>query len=214
MKNRYVKYFMLFVFCLLVFPLVSKAECSYERKAELGRLAGNVQLSYSYVIKDRYPVFTVDISNLTNDIYAVDEFGNVFGGARTSGQYAYETSVTYTIYSNDINCKDEKILNKHIALPRFNMYSLYDECKEYKDAPFCQLWGNIIDSDNAFYRAIDAYNAALNKKKNKNVSNESKIIKFLNKVFTNKIVIAAILLGLVILVIFVTRRNKNEKKNS
>ena len=67
--KRVYKYLLVFLGSLFLFPLVSNAECSYERQAELSKIASNVQFSYTYEVVEGTPQFNVNIINLTNDIY-------------------------------------------------------------------------------------------------------------------------------------------------
>ena len=66
------KYLIFFIICFFLNPIISNAECSYERQAELSKIASNVQIAYSYENDMGNPVFSVNIINITNDIYVLE----------------------------------------------------------------------------------------------------------------------------------------------
>ena len=66
MKVKQIKYVIFALMCMCVTPLITHAECDYQRKAELSRMASNVQFSYTY---DENIDFTVNITNIIDDIY-------------------------------------------------------------------------------------------------------------------------------------------------
>ena len=47
---RYIKYVVFTFICMIFVPLVSYADCDYQREAELSRIASNVQINYTYEI--------------------------------------------------------------------------------------------------------------------------------------------------------------------
>ena len=61
----------------LVLPFSVKAECDYEREAELSRIASNVQFSYTYRMNNNGSlVFDVNIINVPEDIYIIESENN------------------------------------------------------------------------------------------------------------------------------------------
>ena len=147
MENR-VRYLLFFVFCMFLYPLVTEAECSYERISELSKMASNVQLSYTYELKQTIE-YDVHITNLTNDLYAMDNEGNaISGNSDVSLHFVYDErklfspgeAISYRFYSNDVNCKDEYLMTKYITLPKYNRFALSDECKKYPGFKYCSLW--------------------------------------------------------------------------
>lgn len=183
------KYFLGIAAALCFLPISAHAECSSERIAELNKIANNVNLSYTYEFDKTVPddggkseimaaLFSTHISNLTNDIYIENtETGNTHvGTGETTDPTKFESgkSITYTIYSNDPNCKGQSLTSKYITFPKFNEYSTFDECEEYPDFKYCKTW---LDTSNL---NVDDFNAALEKYKNGNKSDISKAKK--NKV--------------------------------
>ena len=171
MENR-VRYLLFFVFCMFLYPLVTEAECSYERISELSKMASNVQLSYTYELKQTIE-YDVHITNLTNDLYAMDNEGNaISGNSDVSLHFVYDErklfspgeAISYRFYSNDVNCKDEYLMTKYITLPKYNRFALSDECKKYPGFKYCSLW-DYTDLDlDTFDSNLKKYLESLNKK--------------------------------------------------
>ena len=118
-----LKYLICFMVCVFACPLISNAECSYERQAELSRIASNVQFSYTYEMTENYPRFTVSVTNITNDIYVIDDYGVIISGA-TEGNRTYQGSnnIEFVIYSNDSSCRGEKLLTQYVSFPTYNKF--------------------------------------------------------------------------------------------
>lgn len=163
--------YLFILLCFMALPSVCSAKyfetasCDYVRKAELSRIASNVQLSYNYEIVGSIPRFYVNISNVTSDIYVEDEtYGNVID---KDGVVTYDYSgvtIKYNIYSNDDNCKGEKILTKYVTLPGYNAFSKFYKCDKYPEFKYCQVW---LDTRGLTQEDFDSYfNNYVNEKEN------------------------------------------------
>ena len=139
MKSK-ILFFLLFG--VLLIPFNIRAECDYQRKAELMKLASNVKISYNYELVDNDMIYHVELSNLTGDIYAIDSSSTVFNSTSFSKTYYGDSYETFGIYSNDPNCQGERLLNKNFTLPYFNSYSLLPECKSNSGHQLCQIWSD------------------------------------------------------------------------
>ena len=210
MKNRYVNYFLVLVFCLFVSPLVSYASCDDSRLAELSKIASNVQFSYSYDVVLNRPEFKVNMSNITSDIYVVDSFENVFTGFEASYGYQFINTITYDIYSNDINCQGEKLMSKSVNIPSYNKYSMYKECEDHRDLALCQVWAYYeFENDDIFYNIIKESNKikkATDIKKDTN--NNSFLDDIIDFIMSNLFVIILVFLLMFIYIILIIRRRK------
>ena len=195
------KHLFIFLGILLVFPMTTEAKCSYERRAELSKIASNVRFSYSYETGYQgNPAFTVNITNLTNDIYIKDSMGGIIAGdGETAKNYSSGAQITFDIYSKDPSCNNEKILTQYINLPVFNTYSKSDKCKENPDFKYCVTWGNLGIVDFEFDRDLETYKQSLNIKQI-TTDNDNTIVSFLKKYY---LIIAIALLT--ILTLFIVR---------
>lgn len=166
------KYLIIFIICFFLNPIISNAECSYERQAELSKIASNVQIAYSYENDMGNPVFSVNIINITNDIYVLDNYGNSFKTFESSFNYSKGTTVNFEIYSNDSSCYGEKLLTKYINIPEINQFALTEECEKYPTFKLCRLW---LDTSNISYddfrKSIENYS---NKIENENIIYDGK----------------------------------------
>lgn len=140
-----LKYLLLFSACIFVSPLITHAECSYQRVAELSKIASNVQFSYSYDIGENgTPTFTMNITNITDDIYVEDHStGTILKTGEHNLVYnQYGTTLKYDIFSNDPDCENEPLLTQNINLPNYNLFSSTENCKKYPNFKYCQTWMN------------------------------------------------------------------------
>lgn len=176
--KRVYKYLFVFLGSLFMFPLVSNAQCSYERQAELSKIASNIQFSYTYDVVDGIPKFRVIITNLTNDIYIKDDSMNIIvGNGEKSYQYENGTSVTYKIYSNDPSCRNEQILTKYINLPAYNAFSNTEECLQNPNFDYCQIWTSTGLKAGDFEKKYQEYKTGLEEQNNEETKRTIEIIK-------------------------------------
>lgn len=203
---RYIKYVVFTFICMIFVPLVSHADCDYQREAELSRIASNVQINYTYEITRGYPTFTVNITNVTNDIYIEDNFEHSFSG-QTEFKQDYrlgQNSVEYTIRSNDNNCKGYSITTKYVNFPYYNQFSSLPECQN-SDLEMCSLWYNSSSyTQDEFLEDLEK--AKSNKKEVPSEKKEKEgALDVLKDMLSNKMVIVfgvVVLIAVIILAIY------------
>lgn len=204
-KTKYV----LFLIIVCLFPNVVHADCSYERMAELSRIASNVQFSYDYEFVDNTVKYYVNITNVTNDIYIIDSEDNEFRLKKEFyREYSFLNKVDFSIYSNDSSCRGEKILDKHISFPYYNEFSMLPECKEYPDFPLCGTWtatGNLIEDD--FYKQFASYVNDEQEDDNDKSKKKSTMQVILDKLNETKFILLLCSL-LIIILLFVLKKVK------
>ena len=211
MKGKKVFYIVLTLICMS--PFMVKADCDYQRLAELSKLASNVKLSYNYQFIDYYPQFTITATNLTNDIYMIDNYGTRFSAVgEVSSVYKDGNKLRFTFYSNDPSCLGREISTKYVNLPEFNPRYNSDECKAYPNFSLCQMWTDTSFSNKQFENELANYEEELEEEDNvhkQEVSVWSVILEFLlNNAFGFAIfgVIVLILVGMLIYNRFKGRR--------
>ena len=194
----------LFLLCLVLFPFGVKAECDYQRKADLQKIASNVQINSSYRLNEnRVPIFTIELSNITPDIYVVDNYGKTITTDSNKVFEVYDgASVKYDIYSADINCHGYKITTKYVKLQPYNRFFTFDECKEYPEFKYCSLWYKTDMNNSDFYRLLEDY------KKDNSTVDENDVTE-VN--YTNLVIFVFIGILLIIVIAFVVRRRFYEK---
>ena len=207
MKTKFL-YLVLFLGCFLAFPLVGNAECSYERQAELSRIAANVKFSYVYeanYLEDGHIEIPTQIiiTNLTNDIY-LQETGSLFN-QRVSGNgekilnSTIGSQTTFNIYSNDNNCKNELLMTQSINIPSYNYFSTSDECKDNPEFYLCPLWMNTTGITSEKFNAELKKYKAEQEKQMSNTEDADIWDKIQNVVDENKTVVV---ISIIIVVLF------------
>ncbi len=205
MKRCY-KFVLVFLGSMFMFPTLSSAQCSYERQAELSRIANNVQFSYNYNTTSEHIEFQVNITNLTNDIYLQDNNGTIISGqGERQINYDNVTTISYNIYSKDPSCPNELISTKYVELPTYNHFSSYDDCKKNPDFELCTLWSNNSDlSDENFYGKLERYLQEEQNDTYSEVSNKSLFERIKEEYFVQTVMVGGSLL--VLLIILVLKR--------
>lgn len=160
--KRIYKYLFVFLGSLFIFPLVSSAECSYERQAELSKIAANVKFSYTYEMQEAIELralFKIYITNLTKDIYVRDEYNDltIAGVSEKTVNYGDVSPAVFQIYSNDSSCKGELLTTKYVNMPTYNSYSQRQECQENPDFEFCEIWNAKPESETQFNDKMTKY---------------------------------------------------------
>ena len=209
-----VKYLICFIVCVFACPLVSNAECSYERQAELSRIASNVQFSYTYEIDNlvQSAIYNVLVTNVTNDIYIVDDYGIVIsGGVEGNRTYQGNNNISFTIYSNDLNCRGQKISTQHISLPVYNKFYSTEVCKQNMDNELCFLWRNNEAYALSDFEKIINNNKQVQKDNDEVAEQTFDYIEFLKQ---NKLIIITIIVGAMVfsVVVLFLRKRRGDRK--
>ena len=208
MRFKRIKYMLFALICMCVTPLITHAECDYQRQAELSRLASNVQLTYTYSQENGFEII---MTNLTNDLYAVDMYGQIIsGGAERTFNYA-SGSYSFDIYSNDSACRGESLLRKSINLPTMNEYSYYDECKQYPNFKYCQVWGSFSIDQDQFMTEFEQYKTSVEDKKNESVEKENGVFEVVFDILKNNLFMFIFLGCVILLTIIVVNFKKRHK---
>lgn len=199
---KYVKYCIVFIIGMIILPFITHAECDYQRKAELSRIAGNVKLAYEYDVSQELK-FSVIITNITNDIYLVDGLGTTFSGSsEMTHRYRDGQTIRYTIYSNDANCRGEELLTQYISLPYYNIYHDYPSCVGHENHKYCKMWGDTQSlSRDQFEEAMYAETLKDNIRQQTNVEEGSFFDKVLTIARENRVMIIVIGVVVILLVI-------------
>ena len=187
---------------MIILPFITHAECDYQRKAELSRIAGNVKLAYEYDVSQELK-FSVIITNITNDIYLVDGLGTTFSGSsEMTHRYRDGQTIRYTIYSNDANCRGEELLTQYISLPYYNIYYDYSSCKLHPEHQYCKMWSDTRTiSREKFEQVMYAETLKDNAKKSTSKEDENFISEILS--FLEENILLFIIAGIVILIIII-----------
>lgn len=212
------------VFLLLIlflFPIKVSAECTTERLAELNKMAENINLSYTYEVKEGGALFKITASNLTKDIYLIsEEEGITVTGVNDKTidkKFDSGTNLNFVVYSNDKNCPNKALANKYITLPYYNTYSDYGMCKEYPEHEYCKRWYDSSKiSRSEFEKALADYSDKIMDDAEKTTEVKDKSFLDSVKEIWNKyslFIIIGVVFSLIIIVFLLIKIIKNRKSS-
>lgn len=157
------KYYLGIVFLVVLFaaPFHVKADCSYNDRVRLQKLAGNVSFGYRYNETKYSVIFEITVSNLTNEIYMID---------RSTGRYHYSNNqdfklenyqpgetIQFDFYARNTGCTSEKLFTNYVTLPTYNPYYSSDICKGIEDFELCQKWLKHSMTYKEFYEGVTKF---------------------------------------------------------
>lgn len=206
MRVKQIKYVFFALICMCVTPIITHAECDYQRQAELSRIASNVQVAYTFDSVE----FTVFVSNLTPDLYMTDNYGREYYGDGKEKTFHFASgTINFDIHSNDPNCKGEKLLRKSITLPTINLFATYPECNQYPNFKYCQNWGVLGISDEQFYSEFNKYKQELSQRLIHNADGKFNILESILEVLDNNkymIMFLGIVGGITLIAVFIKKK--------
>ena len=179
MKKRYKVFFILAFFLLLKVncKALSYGGCDYNTVSNLKKLVNNINISYTYELKDNNSYFDVILSNIPKEVYFVDSvnlntynYNNTNNGELTISGYNGVTSGQYIFYVNNDVCNGVKLGTKYYNFPIYNTRFNSEECKDIPNYSLCKRWIQKYYSDYEFEKQISDYKKSLN-------SNDEKIEK-------------------------------------
>lgn len=172
------KIFLLLI--LLLIPIKINAivisGCKTQVLSNLKSLASNVNLSYTYEIKNNNAYFKITINNITDKIYIVDNLGNKYTynnsnkGEIITNEYKDINKISFRIYSSVPDCMDDLLITKYINLPTYNIYYNDPVCKGIEDYKLCQRWATQTLGYEEFVQEVNNYKI----KKNTNIVDNNK----------------------------------------
>ena len=155
------KIFLIF-FLTLFIPLnkVNGASCNYQEIVRLKKIASNVNVSYVYSENNGIK-FHITLVNLNKDIYFVDSTTRkkhlYINNEITISNYNDGEKVTYTFYSNDINCTEKPLYTISISLPAYNEFYKDKVCEGAESYNLCQKWSNHNYDYDTFVKKVQNY---------------------------------------------------------
>jgi len=190
--NKIIRNILLIILTIVLIPTAKAATtCDYKFRAEVGKIAKNVSVSYEVKTDDQgNEYFAFSIYNVVDGIYVTassegDQLGNVSFNAfpedaDENGIYSFITYNTYDImkynfkiYSLNSECTSS-LRSFSITKPMYNKFSELEECKFYgvEDYFYCQKWitSSINLSETAVKEKIE------NQRKNNNKTVTTKCI--------------------------------------
>ena len=158
--KRIIKSFLIVIICIVFIPsALAASKCDYEYKAEMSKIAKNVNASYEIKTDDKgLNYFEFTVYNVVENLYVtISENGSSY---REAPANIFHTSVdennnyVFKIYNTfdvvkytfkvgllNYDCNDT-LRTFSITKPKYNEYSELEECKFYgvEDLFYCQPW--------------------------------------------------------------------------
>lgn len=191
-------YYVTFSF-LIVFSfgeVVEASSCDSQDIARLKVLAKNVVVQYEFLSdSDLSNHYQVSVSGLADELLLMDEKYNKYTAADLKeGELVFDTTaseIVLKIFS--LNCETASVLKTiSVKLPKFNYYSLTDECKKLRDKNLniCDEWYQGEIDDDVFFETVSNY-----------LDKDDSLKQIFDKYYY--FIIAGVLLLVVILIIFI-----------
>ncbi len=125
-------------------------------------IVSNVNIKYDYHITNGQAYFDITLTNLTNDIYFIDNqtdkvyrYSNTNNGEITIRNVT--TSGGYKFYSSNSGCSSQLLATKYYTLPIYNTYYTNSECKNYPGFEGCKKWTDKLYTYKDFQLGILKY---------------------------------------------------------
>lgn len=191
------KIIFLIVLFLLMMPEIyarSKTRCDYTLVSNYKKLSNNVDISYNYRLEGDRVYFDVTLTNLQPYIYFTDNYYNrtyyysdTNNGIITIQNYD-SGKISYSFYTNDSECLNEKLNIRYINLPYYNKYYNYEECKGIEEYSLCNKWIENKYGYNDFKDMTEKYRQQKEKKQFNEINSKEenwfdKIVAFYLKYF-------------------------------
>ena len=211
-----MKKLMCLFFFLSLIPIKNvQAKCMYSDIAELKKIAANVNYSYEYNIVENEALFNITLTNLTTDIYFVDETTNKIyknkAAEITLKNYASGETIIYKFYPSNSDCSSTNLYTIRITLPKYNKYYNNSVCNGATEYSLCQRWSSHNLDYSSFVEKVSQYK--LNKQEqqqalSKEVDNDS-LFHYIILFLTEYYYIILIILGATISIMAYIRNKRN-----
>lgn len=161
-----------FIMCYFIFSSnVSAAICDDNHIKELKELAEQVDVNYEYIDHSdeinsggsgEYSLnsYSIDVNLVSDELYVNDGNKDYFYEDSNNGMINFiANSGKFELNVLSKKCKNIKLKNISLNLPKFNTYSYRSECKELEeyDLDVCDPWYQGQINDNYFYKIVNKY---------------------------------------------------------
>lgn len=199
--------------------------CSSNEQMKLENKARKVDFTYTLKFnEDNKPYFEVMYFNLQAGLeIRYGENTYVFSDDQSTGKIQNSFQNNGGVYEFDIYaaygypCVGEHLYTKKLQLPKYNIYSEYDECIEFEEFPMCRKWyEGEIENEAHFYEELEKYKKSLEKPDEKPpvVEEEKNIFeKFIELYLDNLLISIPITVVLVLGIVVIIIRNMIRRKN-
>lgn len=135
------KYLLIILSSLFFLPNIYA--CTYEIKAELRKLASNVNFNLDYDIVNDEASFKLTITGVDSELYVVDDDNHRYDGGQdiVINNIKGGTKAKYRVRSVYYDfCINKDLYVKSISTPYYNRYYNDDLCLKHKNSDLCYRW--------------------------------------------------------------------------
>ena len=168
-----ITYKILFTLILTAFTFKINAltygGCSYTTVAKLKALVNNINLSYTYEIKDNNACFNITLNNIPKGVAFKDlntqktyTYSDTKNGEITIYSYKDGEDGQYRFTINNNVCDGIKLGTKYYKLPIYNTRYQSESCKDIPNYFLCKKWLSKYYSDYEFEKNINEYKESFN----------------------------------------------------
>lgn len=218
MKKKIIFILFILLFYKTSVSALTYGGCDTSVIARMKQVVANINISYDYKIINDKVYYDVTISNLTNDIYVRDNYGNREYYNYNNGELVIpnidNNSLSLRFNSNINDCRGLLLGTRYDQFPIFNKYYDDEVCKNMEDFLYCNKWTPKEYSYEEVQTAVKKYNEGLNnnpEEPTKEIYKKTlfdKIIDFYVKYY---IVFLVGIIGICIVIILIHRK-KNQFK--
>ena len=197
--------------------------CSTAKIKELKKEAAKIEFVYNLV--DEYNPYneykyTMNFINFNEKFYIIDSndrefyYSKSYTNDSTFGNYSPGSRVTFKIYgAYGTTCQDKLIRTAKIALPHYNPYSRYEECKGIEEFKLCKRnYSGKIESEKWFLEKVKEYKESKNKETQDHEEEKNFFQKIMEFFVENPIIIfGVIFVAIIAIALFIIRYLKNRK---
>lgn len=209
MKNKYL--FWLLMILLVIFPFwnVDAEVCDAADVQRLKELSKNIVVDYQYLgdvnYDGNYQLYEVsfNFSGLDGDVYIREVSSEKRINGENEKVYVDSGTRYFNIYSS--HCADIKINSITVELPKFNEYSLTDDCQnQASNLEICDEWYQGKINTSTYNKIIDEYYEELEEEQNSN-----DILELLKEYYL--FVIIGVIVFIILIILFVIRYRKRNR---
>ena len=138
--------------------------CEYSTISNLKALINNINLSYTYEIKDNNAYFNITLNNIPDNVYFYDSYDNrkythndVKNGEITINSYKNIQSGRFVFYTDNGLCDDIKLGSKYYKFPIYNTRYKSEKCNSLQEYYLCKKWISKYYTDEEFEKKISEY---------------------------------------------------------
>lgn len=159
-KKIIIILFMMFILKSNVLAL-KYGGCEYSDVSRMKQLVTNINVTYNYRIVNNIAYFDVTLSNITDEMYIVDNvthniYHNPGTGEITIPNFTSK-SVTFSVYSNRSDCRSLFLGSKYAQFPTYNKYYTSKMCEGINEFTYCKKWVPKAYTEAEIKKAIEDY---------------------------------------------------------